>query len=76
MGASSEGDGNTVSSELLDQMQGHARVLCTYDESQDLALDLHEAPFSPSTRQKVLEFLDSQRYRDAVSSLSPATEAV
>ena len=52
---------------LIEQIEDHAKVLHVFDEGQDIALDLHEELFSPTTRQRALAFLNSDRYQDAAS---------
>ena len=66
--SSSEGqDDAVIGAELLTQLGENATVLGVYDEGQDIALDLHEELFSPTTRQRALAFLNSDRYQDAAS---------
>lgn len=60
-------DDAVVGAELLTQLVDNATVLGVYDEGQDIALDLHEGLFSPTTQQRALAFLSSERYRDAAS---------
>lgn len=62
-----------INAELLEQMSTDADLLVVGDEAQDVALDLHEAPFSPGTRQRALEFLQSPRYTSAASSFHSRT---
>lgn len=54
---------------LLDELNEHARVLSAYDQAQDVALDLHEKPFSPETRSRALQYLQSPEYQRAVDSV-------
>ena len=57
-----------VGLELLAQMRDQAEVLGVFDEGQDIALDLHEGLFDPSTKPRVLAFLESPRYASAVET--------
>lgn len=65
-------DDDNVSPELLEQLKGLSDVLELYDEGQDVALDLHAAPFAPTTRERCLAFFDSPRYHQALAALDNA----
>ncbi|MBG0716869.1 hypothetical protein G3N18_02045 [Microbacterium sp. 2C] len=66
--SSREGEDDAViGADLLAQLQENATVLGVFDEGQDIALDLHEELFSPTTRQRALAFLNSDRYQDAAT---------
>lgn len=56
---------------LLEELNEHARVLSAYDQAQDVALDLHEKPFSPETRSRALQYLQSPEYQRAIDSVRP-----
>ena len=72
--SSSEGqDDAVIGAELLTQLGDNAAVLGVYDEGQDIALDLHEGLFSPTTQQRALAFLNSDRYRVAASKFRHLT---
>lgn len=74
--SSSEGqDDAVIGAELLTQLGDNATVLGVYDEGQDIALDLHEGLFLPTTRHRVLTFLNSDRYRDAASKFRRLTDS-
>lgn len=60
-------DDAVIGADLLAQLQDNATVLGVFDEGQDIALDLHEELFSPTTRQRALSFLNSDRYQDAAT---------
>jgi hypothetical protein len=62
-----------INADLLTQMNADADVLEVGNEAQDVALDLHEAPFSPGTRDRAIEFFQSNRYAKAVSSFRTRT---
>ena len=66
-------DDAVIGAELLTQLGENATVLGVYDEGQDIALDLHEGLFSPTTPQRALAFLNSDRYRDAASTFRRLT---
>lgn len=59
---------DAIGDDLMSQLTVDARLLEVRDEAEDIALDLHEAPFSTDTRTRALTFLDSPRYRDAAAS--------
>lgn len=59
--------------ELLAQLRDGAEVLGVFDEGQDIALDLHERLFDPSTKQRTLAFLQSEQYEQAVSTYQRLT---
>lgn len=63
-----------ISDELLRELDDHARVLGVFDESQDIALDLHEQPFNPQTRARTLAFLQSPRYQQTAERLNAHEE--
>ena len=65
MGSQADRHDDEIGVELLEQLQEQAEVLGVYDEGQDIALDLHEGLFEPSTRQRTLAFLQSPRYEAA-----------
>lgn len=67
-----ERDGQ-VGPELLEQLRAQAEVLGVFDEGQDIALDLHEGLFDPSTRQRALAFLQSRRYETAAVTFQHLT---
>lgn len=54
---------------LLGEISEHARVLSAYDRAQDVALELHEKPFSPETRTRALEYLQSAEYEQAARTV-------
>lgn len=54
-------------SDLLANLEAEADVLCIRDEAEDIALDLHEDPFSEAARRRAMAFLGSDRYTRAVA---------
>lgn len=65
MASQMDRDDSAFNDELLTQLHDQAHVLDVVDEGHDIALDLHEALFSPSTRERALAFLQSPRYVEA-----------
>ncbi|MFT4284340.1 MAG: hypothetical protein QM598_05840 [Protaetiibacter sp.] len=59
-----------IGAELLSQLTEDAQLLEVRDEAEDIALDLHEQPFSPGARTRALSFFDSNRYRTAAAAFS------
>jgi hypothetical protein len=74
MGTRDDRNDAEISAELLEQLSDQAQLLVVFDEGQDVALDLHEALFSPDTRTRTLAFLNSDRYRDAVDKFHDLTQ--
>lgn len=68
MGAQPARGNAEIGPELLAQLKDGAEVLVVFDEGQDIALDLHEGLFEPSTKQRALDFLQSPRYDAAVAT--------
>lgn len=68
MSARSGKDDVEIGPQLLAQLREEAEVLGVYDEGQDIALDLHEELFNPSTRQRAIAFLQSPRYEAAAET--------
>ena len=54
-----------ITDDLLVELQSHATVLAAKDQAEEIALDLHEDPFSPTTRSRVLGWFKSDTYRAA-----------
>jgi hypothetical protein len=54
-----------IDDELLAEIRDQASVLSALDTAENVALDLHERPFSPETRQRALEWLQSDAYKNA-----------
>lgn len=54
---------------MLKELNEHARVLSAYDQAQDVALDLHEKPFSPETQERALRYLQSPEYQRAIDAV-------
>lgn len=70
MTADPEATGKTaITDELLEQLGDQATVLSALDEAEDVALDLHERPFSSETRQRALKWLQSDRYDAALQQM-------
>lgn len=64
-----------IGAELLSQLTEDAQLLEVRDEAEEIALDLHERPFSPKARTRALSFLDSSRYRTAAATFSSRSGA-
>ena len=60
---------------LLGELNEHARVLSAYDQAQDVALELHEKPFSPETRTRALKYLQSPEYEQAARTVHGRQDA-
>lgn len=73
MGTQSDRHEDGLGPELLAQLRDGAEVLGVFDEGQDIALDLHERMFDPSTKQRALAFLQSKQYEQAVSTYERLT---
>jgi len=73
MGTQNDRHEEGLGPELLAQLQDGAEVLGVFDEGQDIALDLHERLFDPSTKQRTLAFLQSEQYEQAVSTYQRLT---
>lgn len=59
--------------ELLEQLKDQAEVLGVFDEGQDIVLDLHAGLFDPSTAERALIFLQSQRFKTATETFQRIT---
>ncbi len=64
-----------IGAELLSQLTEDAQLLEVRDEAEDIALDLHERPFSSSARTRAISFLDSPRYRTAAAAFGARSGA-
>ncbi|MFJ2535813.1 hypothetical protein [Microbacterium maritypicum] len=73
MGTQSDRHEDGLGPELLAQLRDGAEVLGVFDEGQDIALDLHERLFDPSTKQRTLAFLQSPQYEQAVNTYQRLT---
>lgn len=73
MGSQADRHEDEIGPELLGQLKDQSEVLGVYDEGQDIALDLHEGLFNPSTKQRALAFLQSHRYESAAETFQRIT---
>jgi len=68
-----------ISAELLEELHAEAQLLGIRDEVDDVALDLHEKPFSEDARKRAIALLHSPRYVEAAKAFrslqGPAAQA-
>lgn len=65
--AKDDADETAFPAELLEQLTKEAHVVAAGDQTEDVALDLYETPFSPAARQRALRWLESDEYATAAS---------